>query len=295
MDRIDPYKMMLQLSEAARAGQKRRPGDYEDEKGLLVCGVCHQHRQEIIYVADPREEDPEHRSPLVITKLCRCEREAEEKEKAALSAIQDMEIVRRLKSASLMDTQFSVATFGNCRQTRYNGKNLEQCRRYAEKFETMLEKNQGLLFWGEVGTGKSFAAACIANHLLNRKIPVIMTSFVKLVEAVQFGKEYEGDILRRLNRAKLVIFDDLGAERSTDYAIERVYSFVDSRCRAKLPMILTTNLTLGEMKQEPDIRYKRIFDRVFEVCHPMQFTGPSFRKESAFKRFNEMEKLLTED
>ena len=112
---------------------------------------------------------------------------------------------------------------------------------------------------------------------------------------MQFGLEDESDIIRKLNRAKLVIFDDLGAERSTDYAIERVYNIVDSRYRSKLPMILTTNLTIEEMKQEEDIRYTRIYDRVFETCYPMQFTGPSLRKKEASRRFNEMEALLSED
>lgn len=194
-----------------------------------------------------------------------------------------------------MDAQFAISTFDNFQQTKFNGRNLELCQRYAKKFDAMLEKNQGLLFWGQVGTGKSFAAACIANYLLDHKIPVMMTSFVKLLEAVQHGKENESDIIRRLNRAKLVIFDDLGAERSTDYAIERVYNIIDSRYRARLPMILTTNLTIDEMKGEVDIRYTRIYDRVFETCYPMQFTGPSFRKKEASRRFTEMEKLLAED
>ena len=123
----------------------------------------------------------------------------------------------------------------------------------------------------------------------------MMTSFVKLLETVQSAKRDESDIVRRLNRAKLVIFDDLGAERSTDYALEKVYNIVDSRYRARLPMILTSNLTLTEMQEETDIRYLRIYDRVFETCYPMQFTGPSLRKQEAAKRYDEMEKLLGAD
>ena len=74
-----------------------------------------------------------------------------------------------------------------------------------------------------------------------------------------------------------------------------MYNIIDSRYRARLPMILTTNLTIDEMKGEVDIRYTRIYDRVFETCYPMQFTGPSFRKKEASRRFTEMEKLLAED
>lgn len=275
--------------------QVRNPGDYEDEEGLLVCGVCGEQRQKFIDFAAPSEDDPNHTKKLKVATMCRCEREVEERRKREKQNEEDMERIRKLKKASLMDEKLSGATFRNFKPTKYNARNLKLCQRYAEKFDLMLEKNQGLLFWGDVGTGKSFAAACIANYLLERKIPVIMTSFVKLLEVIQASREEEPAILNRLGYAKLVIFDDLGAERGTDYALEKVYNIIDSRYRKSLPMILTTNLTIEEMKRDMDIRYSRIYDRIFEICYPMQFTGPSWRKTEASRRFDEMKKLLEED
>lgn len=275
--------------------QVRNPGDYEDEEGLLVCGVCGEQRQKFIDFAAPTEDDPNHTKKLKVATMCRCEREVEERRKQEKQNEEDMERIRKLKKASLMDEKLSGATFRNFKPTKYNARNLKLCQRYAEKFDLMLEKNQGLLFWGDVGTGKSFAAACIANYLLERKIPVIMTSFVKLLEVIQASREEEPAILNRLGYAKLVIFDDLGAERGTDYALEKVYNIIDSRYRKSLPMILTTNLTIEEMKRDMDIRYSRIYDRIFEICYPMQFTGPSWRKTEASRRFDEMKKLLEED
>ena len=160
-----------------------------------------------------------------------------------------MERIRKLKKASLMDEKLSGATFRNFKPTKYNARNLKLCQRYAEKFDLMLEKNQGLLFWGDVGTGKSFAAACIANYLLERKIPVIMTSFVKLLEVIQASREEEPAILNRLGYAKLVIFDDLGAERMTGWAVEQVASIIDARSFAGLPTIVTSNLSVGELRE----------------------------------------------
>ena len=275
--------------------QVRNPGDYEDEEGLLVCGVCGEQRQKFIDFAAPTEDDPNHTKKLKVATMCRCEREVEERRKREKQNEEDMERIRKLKKASLMDEKLSGATFRNFKPTKYNARNLKLCQRYAEKFDLMLEKNQGLLFWGDVGTGKSFAAACIANYLLERKIPVIMTSFVKLLEVIQASREEEPAILNRLGYAKLVIFDDLGAERGTDYALEKVYNIIDSRYRKSLPMILTTNLTIEEMKRDMDTRYSRIYDRIFEICYPMQFTGPSWRKTEASRRFDEMKKLLEED
>ena len=126
---------------------------------------------------------------------------------------------------------------------------------------------------------------------MGKGVPVVMTSFVKLLEIIQSTGQ-ESTILSNLNSAQLVIFDDLGAERGTDYTLEKVYNIVDSRYRKRLPMILTTNLTIEQMKDEQDIRYSRIYDRIFESCYPMQFTGPSWRKKEASRRFKEIEDLL---
>ena len=59
-------------------------------------------------------------------------------------------------------------------------------------------------------------------------------------------------------------------------------------------MILTTNLAVPDMMEEADVKYSRIYDRIFEVCYPMQFTGVSFRKKAASQRFDDMELLLKE-
>ena len=292
---FDALGFMENIAARGIKNQVRNPGDYENEEGLLVCGICGEQRQKFIDFAAPTEDDPNRTKKLKVATMCRCEREVEEQKKREKQNEEDMERIRKLKKASLMDEKLSRATFGNFKPTKYNARNLKLCQRYAEKFDLMLEKNQGLLFWGDVGTGKSFAAACIANYLLERKIPVIMTSFVKLLEVIQASREEEPAILNRLGYAKLVIFDDLGAERGTDYALEKVYNIIDSRYRKSLPMILTTNLTIEEMKRDMDIRYSRIYDRIFEICYPMQFTGPSWRKTEASRRFDEMKKLLEED
>lgn len=289
---LDPYSMLKTIADGYIANQKVNPGDTYDADGCLTCGVCKRPRQKFIMVAAPTDAEPERKMRMKVTTQCDCEVAKENAEKRLKEDQDAMEKVMRLRKASLMDAKFKGATFDNFSATKSNERNLKLCKRYATAFDAMLEKNQGLILWGNVGTGKSFAAACIANYLLDRGVPVIMTSLVKLLELIQGGEEKETDILARLNSAKLVIFDDLGAERNTDYALEKIYNIVDSRYRRQKPMILTTNLTVAEMQEETDIRYSRIYDRVFEVCYPMQFIGQSWRMKTASRRFDEMEQLL---
>lgn len=294
MNQFNPYEMMQGIAANGLRNQAVNPGDYIDEDDLLVCGVCRERRQSYIQVSSPTDEDPDRKLPLKVTCQCRCDREREAAEKRAGEDKRAMERVSRLKKASLMDEKFREATFTTFRANKDNARNLKLCKRFVDAFDEMVAKNQGLLFWGDVGTGKTYLAACVANALLEKGVPVVITSLVKLLEIIQSGEDRESDITARMNSAKLVIFDDLGAERSTDYALEKVYNIIDSRYRRKLPMIVTTNLTIEEMKSETDRRYTRIYDRVFEVCYPMQFTGMSWRKKAANSRFMEMEKLLND-
>lgn len=264
--------------------------DFKNEEGLWCCGICREPMQKKIEIELPGIAGKEH----IVRCQCRCDREKEAEEKRLKKLEEEREAISRLRSASLMDEKVRDSTFATFTVSPENERNLKICKRYAEGFKEMQEKNQGLLFWGNPGTGKTFAAACIANYLLDKREPVMMTSFVKLIAELQRlnGEEDEEDIIRRLNKASLLIIDDLGAERSTDYALERVYNIVDSRYRARKPMLLTTNLSLREMQSTTDIRYARIYDRVFEVCYPVEFKGQSWRYKEAARRYDEMEKLL---
>lgn len=292
MSSANPYDFFAGIAARYLKEQKVNPGDTYDSEGLLVCGKCKKRRQTFVMASDPTPDEPDRKRPVKVTTQCDCDKRREFEEKKAAENKAAMERVNRLKDASLMGERFQRAKFENFQITQYNERNLKLCRRYAERFDEMVAKKQSLLFWGNVGTGKSFAAACIANYLLDRGVPVMMTSFVKLLSLIQNGDEKEADIISRLNSAKLVIFDDLGAERNTDYALEKIYNIIDSRYQRELPIIFTTNLTITEMKNETDNRYKRIYDRVFENIYPMQFTGPSWRRKEASRRFEEMEELF---
>jgi len=199
--------------------------------------------------------------------------------------------IKQLRADSLLDNKFREASFENFERTKSNTRQFEFCHRYAEHFAEMVKQNQGLLLYGNVGSGKTYLAACIANYLLDNEVSVVMTSFVQILrDAQNFSNDF--DEWRFIRKPKLLIIDDLGAERSTDYALEKVYGIIDGRYRSKKPMILTTNLSLGQMQASTDIRYARIYDRIFEVCYPIEFQGRSFRTREAFRRYEKMTRFL---
>lgn len=275
-------ELVKKIADVGIAKHPPKEGDYWNEEGLLMCGICHTPKQKRIKPID-RE--------MVVMIPCKCEKTAQEKEAAEKKRLEDFDKVMALKGASIVDDKFRGASFDTCAVMKDNAKQIRLCKRYVEKFDDMLEKNQGLLLYGNVGTGKSHLAACMSNLLMEQLVPVYATSFVKLLEENPKNVDVPG-IIAKMGRAQLVLFDDLGAERNTSYALEMVYNLIDSRYRQRKPMIVTTNLSLEEMQTVPDIRFRRIYDRVLECCYPVLFDGQSFRLKEAAKRFDEMGKLL---
>lgn len=264
-------------------------GDYIGEDGLLHCGKCKGKKQTRLPASNfTRGKE------VVVRCICKCQVEENRRREEAEERKEAMERIERLKSASLIDDKLRNTRLCTFQKDADNQKVYALAERYVEKFDEMYRERQGLLFWGTVGTGKSYTAACIANELLERNIPVVMTSFVKILQNIQGNPEEEKVFMNRLNDARLLIIDDLGTERNTDYALEKVYNIIDSRYRAGKPLILTTNMTVKEMQDNTDIRYKRIYDRIFEMCFPVRVPGRSWREKEAAKRFDEMKKLMEE-
>lgn len=255
-------------------------GDYTDSDGLLRCGKCGGKKRSRIEVGG--EE-------IIVPVWCECMKQAKAEEKNQSAALIAQMRAGELRRLSLMDSALAQARFASSDRGGENAQSVETCRRYAAKFPQMRQDNRGLLLFGGVGTGKTHTAACIANELLEHGVSVVMTSLVKLIDG---GAE---DICSRMSSIDLLVLDDLGAERSTDYALEQVYNIVDSRYRAGLPVIYTTNLTLEELKHPGDMRYARIYDRVLERCFPVEFRGSSRRKAGARQGFEEMKALLESD
>lgn len=174
-----------------------------------------------------------------------------------------------------------------------NGKNsvMKVAKDYVNKWADVLSNNVGLLLWGDVGTGKTFFAACIANALVEQHISVRMTNFSTILNDL-FSEIDKNKYLERLNDHNLLIIDDLGIERDTEYALEQVYNIIDTRYKSGKPLIITTNSTLEELKNPIDVAHKRIYDRVLGMCVPVMFNGSNFRNQEAANKMEIARKLF---
>ena len=204
----DMSGIMKSIIKSAEAANKPEEGDYYDEDGFLVCGNCHTRRQVEIDMPDlervPFDPDAKVRKKVPVS--CRCRAEKQRRLDLREQQEKELQAIEALKKQSLMDERLRSATFDQFKKTEHNAWNLKLCLRFAEHFDEMLEKNQGLLFYGGVGTGKTFAAACIANYLLDHRVPVVMTSFVKLLDTMKGFQSDDQAMIAKLNKAKLRAF-----------------------------------------------------------------------------------------
>ncbi|MBQ4447403.1 MAG: ATP-binding protein [Clostridia bacterium] len=280
----DAFKEVLRANTKEQRTTNFEKGDYKDDEGFLRCCICHERKEFDLEFPDGEV--------MRVPVLCKCGVRKRDEEAERKNLAEKVERIKMLKANSLMDRKFMESTFDSLVVNQDNVKQVKICRRYAEKFEELRKKNQGLLLFGTVGSGKTHLACCIGNYVMDNLRAVIATSLVKILQNADLLKD--DGFVRQMSMADLLILDDLGAERGTDFALETVYNVIDSRYRTGKPMIVTTNMTLAEMQNPADIRYKRIYDRIFEVCYPVEFTGKSWRMREAATRFDAMKKLLEE-
>ncbi len=196
----------------------------------------------------------------------------------------------RLRSSGLHDKALRDYTFEN--DKGYNPE-MEKAHKYVEQWDKMKAMSTGLLLWGGTGTGKTFFAGCVANALIDTGVPVLMTNFARILNSLtnMFSEDRNG-FIDSLNKYELLIIDDLGMERQSEFALEQVYNVIDSRYRSKRPLIVTTNLTLDELKNPADISRKRIYDRVLERCVPLKINNRNIRTMNAAMNFSAAKELL---
>ena len=242
------------------------------EDGLIRCSVCYERRQTVV----KRFRHPGYFIPRC---PCSCQIEEERQRKEEQAQRERMERIKRRRAHGLRDKSLHQYTFDHD-----NGSNpvMKKARVYVRNWKEALRNNTGLLLFGDVGTGKSFFAGCIANALLDQDVPVLMTSFPTILNQLTgVYPEERVEFINSLNDYDMLIIDDLGVERSTEFAMEQMFEVIDKRYRSGKPMIITTNLSLEQLRNPPDLAHARIYERILERCAPILFSGENFRKQKS--------------
>ncbi len=269
------------IIKAANVAAALEPGDYEQE-GLRYCGKCRTHKQTRMNFGG---------SVRTVGCMCVCAKQKNDQEEKKRKKQEEADRIMRLRSAGISSQAFRNASFAA--DDRKNPKPMDTLRRYVEKWEDMQRENIGLLLYGDVGTGKSYGAACIATRLIEQSIPVCMINLSTVLNFVGgFQSEEKNAYISDLMRYPLLILDDFGMERQTEYALEQVFNVIDARYRSGKPLIITTNLSLAELNAPKSREHKRIYDRINEMCQPVNFGNQGRRAKLAQDKMRRAAELL---
>ena len=163
----------------------------------------------------------------------------------------------------------------------YMGSLLAELRAYAEEFD---RSSESLMLFGNAGLGKTHAALAIAGIVLEKDFDVIYVSspdFFSKLEALHFGADPGGEeetLLQTAAGADLLILDDLGTEFNSNFFLSTLYSLLNNRLGAKLPTIVTTNITDGALLEK--LYTEKISSRLSAFV-PCLFAGDDIRTQKA--------------
>ena len=263
--------------EKLSASVPRCEEEYLGQDGLLHCKKCGEPTQYRVKIEG-----------LGIDRIVRCICSCKVKERDAEEEQILQEKRERNRRECFNGSKQMKSTFDYYEDNEY----MNIGRNYVKNFKQFKASGKGLLLHGTVGTGKSEVAACIANALIDEGYLVLMTNFATMVNRLQETFDGKQQYIESLKRYALLIIDDLGVERESDFMQEQVYNIIDSRYLSGLPFIITTNLLPEELKKTSDVKKMRIYDRILERCHPVEVNGQSYRRQKLVEDFKQMEMLL---
>jgi DNA replication protein DnaC len=223
--------------------------------------------------------------------MCKCKSDAYKADMAALKTeATGLQIMRYTDINRRLNPSISDMTF-----EKDNGSQpkLSFCREYAKNFEDKMKRGSGLILLGSCGTGKTFGAGCILNSVLAQGHRALMISIEKIAEqAEEAGFEGKGEYFDDLMNIPLLILDDLGTARETEYMMEITNRVVSDREKSMKPLIVTTNITFDEIKNPKNDEWARIWSRINARAIPINFSGTDKRSESAAKLRDETRRQI---
>lgn len=249
----------------------------EETEGY-TCEHCNK------YIAAITVEVPQLRIKNKILPTCECVVEREEAKIREAQNFAKKREIEKLFSISNLGERFSKNTF----ESFLDRNGSETAYKVAVKYvKTFKEWNgESLMVWGEPGNGKTHLAAAIINELSKKGYIVVFQSVPELLQRIRStfnseNKENETQIMRALLECDLLILDDIGAEKTTEWVEEKLFNIIDGRYRKELPTLYTSNLEPKELKNQVG---KRSYDRMVETSLTVKNEAASYRREIAKQR-----------
>ena len=283
----DMFLANMYQSAEARANKSLKETDVLGPDGLYVCSTCEEPTQ---YIHGFGGRD------YKLARQCACDRD----EMAELEADQEqrdrIHRAEALKRKAFPNFRFREFTFKG--DDGRNEKTSQFCMKWARSYPKMKKENIGIMFYGGAGVGKSYFASAIANEVIEKHLATvkIMDMNTLLNKASDFSTKQE--TLDSLSAVDLLVIDDFGTTRNTEFVWENVYTIINNRYMEGKLLIVTTNLAPSDLDPEKEgipLEQARVFDRILEMCPlEIKMSGGSRRKERWSSKVDRAREIMEE-
>ena len=226
------------------------------------------------------------------TATCQCVLDRVEAERIAQAERERSRRIKALFDASQLGPRFAACTFETWKPVETAERVFQAARGYVDQWPKQKQTGDGLLISGGPGCGKSHLAAAIVNELLSRGAAAVFANVPDVLGRLRrtYGGSGESEtrILNALVDADLLVLDDVGAQKWSEWVEETLYYIVNSRYGAKLPIIITTN---AEPQDLGDAIGFRTQSRIEETCAMLINKAPNYRRTVARDRVKREEEV----
>jgi len=210
------------------------------------------------------------------------------------------ELYKRIIYNAYIPQRFKEKSFDNYEPNKKNKKVYEEVLNYARKFYKHYENGNWLLMQGKYGTGKTHlaiatikdAAYWFASNYSDKRIdypvdaistkenmrPILFKNVTDLLQDIKKAYNHidvdEDQVMWKYQTKPLLVIDDLGAEKPSEWQQEKLYSILDYRYRELKPTVITTNYSMGELIDRVS---QRVVERIQEASYKTGFRGESYR------------------
>lgn len=192
------------------------------------------------------------------------------------SCMKDRLLARKIRNSHLTDKMRGF-TFDKFNFDYYNKyydsahKSYKAAQDFAKRC-ARGESPDGIFLTGEVGSGKTYLASCIANYILDRGkevillvVPDFLDSIRATFDATKRDSMGEQDLVDEAREIPVLILDDLGAHNYTEWTKNKIYSLLNYRLNNDLPTVITSNISFGDLTIYLG---ERTASRISELCRP---------------------------
>jgi DNA replication protein DnaC len=222
--------------------------DYTKD-GLLYCGNCNTAKQ----IRIPLGENVH-----IMSCMCKCAEEAYNAERNMIAERERQNRIARYKQEAFQNKEMLYCTFD--KDDNSDSELSRLCRNYSKKFTRDFK---WLVLYGGTGVGKTFMAACIANSVMEKDFSVKFTT-VSQFERKLWNCKNKYEVYAEYTGCGLLVIDDMGAERNSEYMNEILFNLIDERLKCQKPVVITTNLSQDFIANPEGVAMQRIMSRIYE-------------------------------